>query len=151
MLAAETRDGTAAGTARGGRSSAAESMGGTVTGARAGSPPLGSAALLVRQAWPWWLGWRPPGLGGTAGGGPPLRADALDARAAGTDVRLPPRGQAAGRVAVAAGTATLRGAGPRARSRRAARAPRSGAERGTRTAAPPPGGGRRSRCVRRGG
>ena len=134
MLAAETRDGTAAGTPRGGRSSAAESMGGTVTGARAGSPPLGSAALLVRQAWP----------GGTAGGGPPLRADALDARAAGTDVRLPPRGQAEGRVAVAAGTATVRGAGSRARSRQAARAPRSGSERGTRTAAPRQGvaGGR---------
>jgi osmotically-inducible protein OsmY len=123
---------------------------GTVVGARSGGPPPETAALLVRQAWPWWRGrWRPvrvvplawarPAASAPApvllaadramlARCPPLRADAdlgaavLAALAAGAGTHLPPRALAAVRVAVAEGAVTLSGAVPRAAHRRAARA-----------------------------
>jgi osmotically-inducible protein OsmY len=123
---------------------------GTVVGTRSGGLPPGGAALLVRQAGPWWRGRRRPvrvvplawvrrAASATApvalaadramvAGCPPLRSDAAlgaavrAALAAGTDVHLPPRGLAAVRVAVTEGTVTLSGAVPRASYRRAARA-----------------------------
>jgi osmotically-inducible protein OsmY len=114
------------------------------------SAPFQDGALLIRQPWTWWGGWRRPvrvvpltwvrraSPDGAAvlldadramlEGCPPLRPDAAlaadvgDALVAGNDRQLPPRSLAGVRVTVDAGAVTLSGALPRASYQRAAQA-----------------------------